>query len=73
MLLSHNALAGKKMNRSSHTMTSLAADVAAAYHGVRRAAMPLDILPGRNPTAIWYCCRQLMITPSPFQPLLPEA
>ena len=53
-------------------MTSLAAAVAAAYPGVR-AAMPLDLLPGRNPIVIWYCCRQPTITPRPFLPLLPAA
>ena len=53
-------------------MTSPAAAVAAAYHGVR-AAMPLDVLPGRNPIVMWYCCKQPMINLRPFLPPLPAA
>ena len=72
MLPNHEAPAGDIMNRSAPSMTSPAAAVAAAYHGVR-AAMPLDLLPGRKPHGICYCCRQPTNTPRPFLPLLPAA
>ena len=47
-------------------MTSPAAAVAAACHGVR-ATMPLDLIAIRTkPHRFWYCCRQPTITPRPF-------
>ena len=62
------------MNRSAPPVASpaaaVAAAVAAAYHWVR-AAMPLDLLPGRTPIVIWYCCRQPTIIARSFLPLLP--
>ena len=50
MFPNHKALAGEIMNRDVPSMTSPVATVAAAYNGVR-AAMPLDLLPGRMPTS----------------------
>ena len=64
------APADEVMIRSAQFMTSPATVFAAAYHGVC-AAMPLDLLPRRNPIVICYCSRQPTITPSPFLPLLP--
>ena len=58
--------------RSALSVTSPAAAVAAAYHGVREA-MPLDLLTyGRSLIVFflfvyfWYCCRQPTTTPRPF-------
>ena len=58
------------ITRSAPSMTSPASAVAAAYHGVR-AVRPLDVLPGRNPIVIWYCCKQPTSAPRPFLPRLP--
>ena len=60
------------MHSLTASMHSLTAAVAAEYHGVR-AAIPLDLLPGRNPVVIGYSCRQPPITPRPFLPLFPTA
>ena len=70
MLPNRNARADEIMTRSAPSMTFPAFAFAAAYHGVR-AAMQLDLLPGRNPIVIGYCCRQPTITPRPLLPLLP--
>ena len=72
MLPNCKAPADEIMTRSAPSVTSPAAAFAAAYHGVR-AAMPLDLLPARNPIVVWYCCRQPTITPRSFLPLLPAA